>query len=77
MRASSNTKRKRLLEKLNRRTTLSATRPIALPALEKVPVEIEEPIEEPIERQEEEAIEELIAEPLPAPQQEMPDFELD
>jgi hypothetical protein len=50
-----------------------AAKPIALPALEKVPVEIEEPIE----RQEEEAIEELIAEPLPAPQQEMPDFELD
>jgi len=54
-----------------------AAKPIALPALEKVPVEIEEPIEEPIERHEDEAIEELIAEPLPAPQREMPDFELD
>ncbi|NMG58619.1 BMC domain-containing protein [Geitlerinema sp. P-1104] len=48
-------------------------KPIALPALEKVPVEIEEPIQQP----EEEQIEELIAEPLPAPRQDPPDFELD
>lgn len=48
-------------------------KPIALPALEKVPVEIEEPIQQP----EEEQIEELIAEPLPAPRrQDPPDFEL-